>query len=62
MSTITVDLALSLIYSCTFYCTTTVNSGEQSTLALHIEHSMEREISQDDLNFVVEYLEVDRGM
>jgi hypothetical protein len=27
MTTITVNLALSLIYSYTFYCTTTVNSG-----------------------------------
>jgi hypothetical protein len=28
MSTITVYLALSLIYNYTFYCTTTVNSGD----------------------------------
>jgi len=29
MSTITVYLALSLIYNYTFYCTTMVNSGDE---------------------------------
>ena len=31
MSTITVYLALSLIYNYTFYCTTMVNSGDDTT-------------------------------